>query len=329
MTDTPIRTMGGFADARDHRHEALTSRTYGRALLAEAKADPRIVCLGADLSQPTETFLFRDELPDRFFMMGIQEANMVGAAAGMARCGDVAFAHSFCVFITRRVYDQVAMQVAYPRLPVKLAGFIPGLTTPLGVSHQATDDIALMRALPNMTVIEPSGPEQVAAVVRAAVDHPGPVYLRMQVASARPDETTPLQPFEIGRGQVLREGEDVALLACGMMVEAALSAADRLADRGLSVTVANMASLKPYDTDLAVSLARRHRIVVTAENHSVIGGLGSMTAEALMLAGAAPRFGMVGVQDVFAEGATTDYLAEHYGLTSHHIVQKVLSLHAL
>ena len=309
MSDTPIRTMGGFADARDHRHEALNSRTYGRALLAEARADPRIVCLGADLSQPTETFLFRDELPDRFFMMGIQEANMVGAAAGMARCGDVAFAHSFCVFITRRVYDQVAMQVAYPRLPVKLAGFIPGLTTPLGVSHQATDDIALMRALPNMTVIEPSGPEQVAA--------------------ARPDETTPLQTFEIGRGHVLRHGEDVALLACGMMVEASLAAAARLADHGLSVTVANMASLKPYDTDLAVSLVRRHRIVVTAENHSVIGGLGSMTAEALMLGGATPRFGMVGVQDVFAEGATTEYLAEQYCLTPNHIVQKVLSLHTL
>ena len=149
------------------------------------------------------------------------------------------------------------------------------------------------------------------------------------MAAARPDETTPLQTFEIGRGHVLRHGEDVALLACGMMVEASLAAAARLADHGLSVTVANMASLKPYDTDLAVSLARRHRIVVTAENHSVIGGLGSMTAEALMLGGATPRFGMVGVQDVFAEGATTEYLAEQYGLTPNHIVQKVLSLHTL
>ena len=328
MSGSAVDSMGGFKDARDHRHEALTSRTYGRALLAEAQANPNIVCLGADLSQPTETYLFRDELPDRFFMMGIQEANMVGAAAGMARCGDIAFAHSFCVFITRRVYDQVAMQAAYPNLPVKLAGFIPGLTTPLGVSHQAIDDIALMRALPNMTVIEPSGPEQVAAVVRAAVDHPGPVYLRMQVAQARPDETTPLQPFSLGRGQVLSEGEDVAILACGMMVEAAQVAAAELAGRGLSATVVNMASLKPFDADLAVSLGRRHRILVTAENHSVIGGLGSMTAEALMLAGVSTRFGMVGVADVFAEGATTEYLVKHYGLTADHIVQKVLTLHA-
>ena len=160
--------MGGFKDARLYRQEALSARSYGRALLAEAMADERIVCLGADLSQPTETYLFRDQIPERFFMMGIQEANMVGAAAGMARVGDIAFAHSFCVFVTRRVYDQVAMQAAYPKLNVKLAGFIPGLTTPLGVSHQAIDDIALMRALPNMAVIEPSGPEQVAAAVRPA-----------------------------------------------------------------------------------------------------------------------------------------------------------------
>jgi transketolase len=326
MSEAATESMGGFKDARFYRQEALGARSYGRALLAEAMADPRIVCLGADLSQPTETYLFRDQIPERFFMMGIQEANMVGAAAGMARAGDIAFAHSFCVFVTRRVYDQVAMQAAYPKLNVKLAGFIPGLTTPLGVSHQAIDDIALMRALPNMAVIEPSGPEQVAAAVRAALDYDGPVYLRLQVAQGRPDDSVPLAPLELGRGLVVREGTDAAILACGMMVGEALAAAEALAARGVSVTVANMASLKPFDAALAVELARRHPIVVTAENHSVIGGLGSATAEALALAGAWTRFGMVGVGDVFAEGGTTAFLMRRYGLTADHIAEKVMSL---
>lgn len=323
---TTSESMGGFKDARLYRQEALSARSYGRALLAEAMADERIVCLGADLSQPTETYLFRDQIPERFFMMGIQEANMVGAAAGMARVGDIAFAHSFCVFVTRRVYDQVAMQAAYPKLNVKLAGFIPGLTTPLGVSHQAIDDIALMRALPNMAVIEPSGPEQVAAAVRASLDYDGPVYLRMQVAQGRPDESAPLSPLDLGRGLILREGADAAILACGMMVGEAMSAAETLAAQGISVTVANMASLKPFDSDLAVRLARSHPVLVTAENHSVIGGLGSATADALALAGAATRFGMIGVQDVFAEGATTAFLMQRYGLTADHIVQRVKAL---
>src|SRR5580693_4959435 len=185
-----IATVGGFKDQR-YRDEVLSARSYGQALLAAAKANDRIVCLGADLSQPTETYLFRDELPDRFFMLGIQEANMIGVASGMARCGDIPFAHSFCVFVTRRVYDQVAMQVAYPRTNVKIVGFIPGLTTQLGVSHQAIDDIALMRSLPNMTVVEPCGPEQVPAAVQAALAHEGPVYLRLSLASQAADTTRP------------------------------------------------------------------------------------------------------------------------------------------
>jgi transketolase len=138
-------------------------RLYGDRLVEVARRDPRIVCVAADLRGPTETDLFAKEFPDRFVEAGIAEANMIGMAAGMARCGDVPFVHSFCVFVTRRCYDQIAMQIAYPALPVKIVGFLPGLTTALGVSHQAIDDIALMRALPNMTIIEPSGPEQMAA----------------------------------------------------------------------------------------------------------------------------------------------------------------------
>jgi transketolase len=326
MSGAQIAGMGGFKDARFYRQEALGARSYGQALLAAAKADARIVCLGADLTQPTETYLFRDQIPERFFMLGIQEANMVGVAGGMARAGDIPFAHSFCVFITRRVYDQIAMQAAYPKLPVKLVGFIPGLATELGVSHQAIDDIALMRALPNMAVIEPSGPEQIGAAMTAALDYDGPVYLRLSIARTKPDETTPLVPLELGKGLVVREGTDVAILACGSMVAQALAAADQLGGQGISATVANMASLKPFDTALVERLARAHPAMITAENHSIIGGLGSAVAETLALAGVATKFAMVGVRDVFAEGGTTPYLMDKYGLTARHIAEKAAEL---
>lgn len=319
--------MGGFRDIR-YADETLNSRSYGKALIAAAQGDPRIVCLGADLSQPTQTTTFRDTLPDRFFMMGIQEANMIGAAGGMARAGDIPFAHSFCVFITRRVYDQVAMQVAYPNLPVKLVGFIPGLTTELGVSHQAIDDVALMRVLPNMVIIEPSGPEQIGAAVAAALAHPGPVYLRLGVTQAAPDETVPLEPLTLGRGSIMREGADVAIISSGLMVGEALAAADLLAGENLTTTVVNMASIKPLDTELVCRIARSHKVVVTAENHSVIGGLGSAVAEVLALRGLTPRFGMVGVNDLFAEGGSTAYLLETYGLSATHIAAKARGLAA-
>lgn len=322
-------SIGGFKDTRFYRDEVLSTRSYGNALLAAAKADDRIVCLSADLTQPTETYLFRDQIPDRFFMMGIQEANMIGVAGGMARCGDIPFAHSFCVFVTRRVYDQIAMQAAYPNLNVKIVGFIPGLTTSLGVSHQAIDDIALMRALPNMTVFEPSGPEQIGAAVSATLTHDGPVYLRLPIATRLPDETVPLVPFVRGKGEMVAQGSDVAILASGMMVQEALTARALLAESGISATVANFGSLKPLDKDLVLQLARHHRVLMTAENHSVIGGLGAAVAETLALSGVSVGFGMIGVQDVFAESGTTAFLMNRYGLTASDIAKKVVDLHTL
>ncbi len=295
-------------------------RFYGDALVAAARRDPRIVCLCADLPGPTETDLFKQELPDRYIEAGIAEANMVGMAAGMARFGEIPFLHSFCVFVTRRAYDQVANQIAYPGLPVKLVGFLPGLTTMLGVSHQAIDDIAMMRALPNMTIIEPSGPEQLGAAVEAALEVPGPVYLRMK----RPDgAVASLQPRGIrrGRGDILRTGADGTIVACGLMVSAAVQAADILARQGKEVGVVNMPTIKPLDTDLVIDLASRTGVVVTAENHSIVGGLGSAVAETLLEAAVPVGFARVGVQDTFAEGGTTPYLQAKFGLTAEAIVQ--------
>jgi transketolase len=295
-------------------------RLYGEALLRAAQQDPRIVCLCADLPGPTETDLFRDEMPDRYIEAGIAEANMVGMAAGMARCGDIPFVHSFCVFLTRRSLDQVANQIAYPALPVKLVCFLPGLTTPLGVSHQAIDDVALMRALPNMTIIEPSGPEQFDSAVEAALSVDGPVYLRMK----RPDGSwsgTKSDPIRPGHGDVLRKGPHGSIVASGLMVAAALEAARQLAEQGTEVTVVNMSSIKPLDQDLLIRLARRDGIMVTAENHSVIGGLGSAVADTLLEAGIPVGFARVGILDTFGEGGTTPYLFAKYGLTAADIVK--------
>jgi transketolase len=302
------RTVGDFTT------RGAIPRVYGEALLDLAEEDPRVTCLVADLSPATETDLFRDRLPARFHNVGIAEANMMGMAGGMARCGERPFVHSFAVFATRRAYDQVAMQVAYPRLPVTIVGFLPGLTTPLGVTHQAIDDLALMRALPNMTVIEPAGLDSVRAAVRAAASHAGPVYLRLRRADAPLPPGFAPRPLALGRADVRREGDDGVVFACGLMVDAALAAADRLAAQGRSIAVVDMHTVKPVDADAVVQWARRTAHVVTAENHSIVGGLGSAIAETLMDAGVPARFRRVGVQDTFAEGGSTPYLLRKYGL---------------
>lgn len=319
---------GAAADLRvgDFTSRAVVPKVYGEALLEIAREDPRIVCLGADLSPATETDLFRDALPERFFNLGIAEANMMGVAGGMARCGDVPFAHTFGVFATRRPYDQVALQIAYPRANVKIVGFLPGLTTLLGVSHQAIDDLALMRALPNMTVLEPSGPAQVRAAVHAAARHDGPVYLRVRRAEGPLPANFGAAPLAIGRADVVREGEHAVVFACGAMVEIALAAAAALAGAGHRVAVVNVATLKPLDAATIVEWARRTGVVVTAENHSIIGGLGSAVAETLLEAGVATRFARVGVRDTFAEGGSTPYLFGKYGLTAGAIADAVVRL---
>jgi transketolase len=291
-------------------------RFYGEALVELARSDPRIVCLGADLSASTETDLFRDTFPDRLFHMGIAEANMIGAAAGMARSGDIPFVHSFCVFATRRCYDQIALQLAYPRTNVKIAGFMPGLTTLLGVSHQAIDDLALMRALPNMTVIEPGLASDVAPILTAIAAFDGPVYLRMRRFETAGSLGAAAGTPEIGRGQMLRQGNKAVVFAIGQMVEVALEAAEQLAADGIEISVANLHTLKPLDREFVVSQARKHGRVVTAENHSIIGGLGSAVAEALLEDGANVTFRRIGVVDTFAEGGSTPYLFEKYGISA-------------
>ncbi|PJX25291.1 hypothetical protein CAP48_04320 [Advenella sp. S44] len=301
-------------------------RAYGDALFAEAERRPELICLCADLVASTETDQIRDRLPDQFVHVGIAEANMMGMAAGMARCGHIAVTHTFSVFSTRRTFDQIAMQVAYPRTNVKMVGFLPGVLTLLGVSHQAIDDIALMRALPNVAIAEPSGPEQIAAIVKASCARPGPVYMRMRrdALSKRPEMTA--GDFDFGRGSILREGSDLVVFAVGIMVETALEASDRLSADGIEISVVNMASIKPLDTALVLEQARRCRAVITAENHSIIGGLGSAVAECLAQEGVAARLHRIGLQDTFAEGGSRAFLLQKYGMDTNAIVAAAIDL---
>lgn len=288
-------------------------RSYGDALLVAAKADPRIVALCADLVPPTETDRFRDELPERFHNVGIAEANMIGMAGGMARSGEIPFCHSFCAFITKRVLDQITMQAAYPNLPVKIVGFLPGVATLLGVSHQAIEDVAILRSVPNMAIFEPSGPEYHAAMVKLALDWDGPAYLRMK----RPETTPPAfepKSLEVGKGVVRREGNDLTIISAGLCVAESLQAADSLASQGIDASVVDMATLKPIDAELIIERATTTGAIVTAENHNIIGGLGSAVAEVLMDEGIGLPFKRVGIQDQFCEGGTTPYLMNKFGL---------------
>lgn len=297
-------------------------KAYGKALLELAGEQPNVVCLGADLTGPTETDLFRDELPERFFNIGMAEANLMGVAAGMARAGDVPFVNTFGAFASRRALDQIAMQIAYPGLNVNIAGFMPGLTTPGGVTHQAIEDVAIMRALPGMTVLEPADATQIAQSVSAAAAWDGPVYLRLKRGETPVLEGLDL-PLEIGRGQLLREGGDAIVCASGLMVTLAIEAAARLSREGIEVTVANLHTLKPFDGELVAAEAARTGAVVTAENHTVIGGLGSAVAETLAERGVPAALERVGVRDTFARGASPAYLFREHGLTAEAIAEAV------
>lgn len=302
-----------------------TLKPYGTALVELAREREDILCLSGDLTRQCEIDLFRDELPERFVNGGMAEANLVGVAGGLARRGYLPFFHTFGVFATRRAYDQVAMAVAYPNLPVRIVGFMPGVSSPGGPSHQATDDVALMRALPHMTVVDAADATETRQAVRAIVDVPGPVYLRLKRGEI-PVIFDDRHRFDLTRAQVLRRAETsggIVLVASGMMVATAAAAADVLADHGVPVTLVNVPVIKPLDTATILEAVPGADVVITAENHSVVGGLGSAVAEALAEAGVPVPLERVGLQDVFASGARTGpYLFERYGLSTAGLVQR-------
>ena len=295
-----------------------TRDAYGEALAELGAVNENIVVLEADLSKSTKTSDFKKVYPERHFNMGIAEQNMLGVAAGFAAAGKIPFASSFAVFATGRAYDQIRNSIAYPNLNVKIAATHAGLTVGEdGGSHQMLEDIALMRALPNMTVIVPADGIETKQAVKAAAEYEGPVYIRM----GRPkvpvlfDEN---YTFEIGKGVVLKEGTDVTLVGTGIMVSKAVEAAELLAAEGISAAVVNISTIKPLDAELIIAQAQKTGAIVTCEEHNIYGGLGSAVAE-LLVENCPVPMARVGVADKFGESGLPDELLEKYGLTAANI----------
>lgn len=306
-----------------------TRDAYGEALLEAGRLHEDIAVLDADLYKSTRTVYFRNEFPNRFVDLGISEMDMISTAAGLAASGMVPYANSFAMFLTAHCYDQIRTQIAYPSLHVVLAGSSAGLTQgPDGASHQSLEDVALMRALPNMRVLVPAdGVETRAMTLAAAHEINGPVYLRLGRYPV-PDVLPPDYRYRLGKAVTLREGGDLALLACGHMVNAALQAADELGEAGLAAQVVNVSTIKPLDEEAVLAAAdNAQRLVVTVEEHSIIGGLGSAVAELLAEEGVDARLLRLGTRDVFGESGTADELLAKHGLTVQGVsgsVQKAL-----
>ena len=303
--------------------ENISTRVaYGRAL-AEFGADENIYVFDADLKKCTMTLYFSEKYPERFYNIGIAEANMVDVAAGFATCGATALVHTFAIFAAGRVYDQVRNNVCYPGLNVKVVGSHAGLTVGEdGATHQALEDISLMRTIPGMIVACPSDDIEAKAMVEAAYEHVGPVYMRFGRLAVPVINDNPDYKFELGKGIVLREGKDLTIIANGLCVAPSLEAAAKLAEEGIEAKVINIHTIKPLDEELVVAAAKETGKVVTVEEHSVIGGLGSAVCDVLSEQLPTPVL-KIGVNDVFGHSGPAVELIKEFGLDGDSIAAKV------
>ena len=304
-------------------------KAYGQALLELGRSNSKVVALEADLGKSTMSNMFGAEFPERYFQMGIAEANMISAAAGLALTGHVAFSSTFAVFASGRPYDQIRSSVAIPRLNVKICGSSAGLSDyGDGKTHQSIDDITIMRVLPNMKVFSPADAIETAKIVKAMAEIDGPCYIRVNRNDV-PEVTNPDEPFEFGKVKTLHEGKDAVVFATGYMVYQALEAAKILEAEGVSVKVVNVATIKPFDVEGAQAAAAGMKAAVTVEEANIYGGLGSAVCEALCAGPAESRIpvSVMGVQDTFGTSAQKyDELLVHYHLTPADIVERVKSL---
>lgn len=296
---------------------------YGKTLVELGGRNGNIVVLDADLSSSTRTGFFAKAFPDRFFNMGVAEQNMMGVAAGLAASGKTVFASTFAIFATGRAWDQVRNGICYNHLDVKIVATHAGLTVgPDGASHQALEDLALMRVIAGMNVIVPCDGPQTKAAVLAAAETPGPFYIRLGRAKVPTIEGS--ADFRLGKAQVLREGGDVAIIACGMMVGNALSAAEKLAEKGVQARVINMHTLRPFDAETVIKAAKAVRGIVVCEEHSVIGGLCAAVAETLQEKGYSGKMAMVAVKDKFGQSGEPGELVKSYKLTAEDVEKAAL-----
>ncbi|MCF7978536.1 MAG: transketolase [Chromatiaceae bacterium] len=304
----------------------LVTRPHRSNLIRFAAKHPDLLVLGADLTASCEADGFRDQYPERFFSFGMAEQNMLGFAAGLAREGFFPYIHTFSVFITRRPFDQLAMSIAYPNLPVRLIGFLPGITTPGGVTHQAIDDIALVRAVPNMTILEAGDATEVESVLAVAQAIDGPVYVR-QLRGEVPRLFPADQPLRLGQARHLGQGTDLAIISAGICTEEAINAVAALRSHGVSVSHLHVSTLKPFDdSQLLEQIAKARHGAISIENHSIIGGLGSAIAEQLAEQGIGKRLIRLGLHDTYAHGASKPYLMREYGLDAAALIRAAETL---
>lgn len=304
-------------------NKIATREAYGRALAELAKVNENIVVLDADLSKSTKTADFKAVCEERFFNMGIAEANMMGVAAGLSTCGKIPYVSTFAMFAAGRAFEQIRNSICYPKLNVKICATHAGLTVGEdGASHQAIEDLSLMRSIPNMTVICPSDAVETAAAIKCIAEYEGPCYVRLGRAAVNIINDKSTYKFEIGKGVTLAEGNDVTIVATGIMVDVALEAKEELKKDGINARVINIHTLKPIDKDILIKAAKETGAIVTVEEHNVIGGLGSAVAEVLSEEIPVPVL-KVGVQDTFGESGLPDQLLKAYGLTSNNVIEKV------
>ena len=302
-----------------------TREAYGKALAALALRNPDVVALDADLAASTKTNEVKKVAPERHFDFGIAEANMIGAAAGFACNGKIPFASTFAIFASGRAYDQVRNSVSYPHLNVKICATHAGITVGEdGATHQALEDIALMRVIPGMTVIQPADAIETEKAINAIAEYEGPVYVRLGRAAVEEINTSPDYKFEIGKGVVIHEGTSpVTMIATGVMVQEALKAIETLKEQGIDPNLINIHTIKPIDEELIVRYAEKSDYIISLEEHSVIGGLGSAVSE--VLARKCPRKQLfIGVQDEFGESGKANQLMEKYGLAADKVAEQVL-----
>jgi len=298
----------------------IVNRPYAKAFETFASARPEILCLSADLTSSCEVDGFRDKYPDQFLSLGMAEQNMLSFAGGLAMQGFRPFLHTFSVFLYRRPYDQLINSIAYSNRKVRLMGFLPGITTPGGITHQAIEDISVMRAIPNMTILECGDATEVETVLEVADSIDGPVYVRVLRGEVPRLFST---PFEFNRLRTLSEGDDVLVVTAGVCTEEALRAAGPLKARGIGIHHLHVSTLKPFDREGLIKAARGKKGVVTLENHTINGGLGSLVAEILSEEGLGVKLRRLGLQDTFAHGASKPYLMKKYGLDASALVSSI------
>lgn len=300
-----------------------TRAAYGQTLVELAKEETNLVVLDTDLSGSTMTKDFSKAYPERFFNMGIAEANMIGTAAGLASCGKKPFANSFAMFAAGRVWEQIRNSVAYTHLNVKVIGSHGGLSVGEdGATHQCIEDLAIMRAIPDMMVLCPCDGNEMRQAVRALMNYDGPAYMRLgRLAVETVTDSVPNYHFELGKGALLRQGTDVTIVAVGMMVQMALKAADMLEQEGISARVIDMHTIKPLDGDILLAAAKETGAIVTSEEHNILGGLGGAVAEFLSLSCPVPVV-RHGVEDQFGRSGKAEEVLVAYGLTPEGIAEK-------